>query len=68
MYLTHYLTDLAERMIDCGCCFGHTLVSTHVRRRMAREERVRYHAVQHARAAGNVGVVTRPGAGGAGTC
>ena len=68
MYLTHYLTDLAERVIDSGCCFGHTLVRTHVRQRKARQERVRYHAVQHARAAGNIGIVTRPGAGGAGTC
>jgi len=31
MYLTHYLTDLAERVIDSGCCFGHTLVRTYVR-------------------------------------
>jgi len=60
MYFTHYLTDLAERMIDSGCCFG-AYTRTHVRQRKAREERVRYHAVQHAKAAGNIGIVTSHG-------
>jgi hypothetical protein len=57
-----YLVELAERVIDADRCFAAD-TRTHVSQDEAREERMRYHAVQHAKAAGNVGIATRPAPG-----
>jgi len=61
-HLTHRLVKLAECEIDADRCLG-TNTHVHVLQREARQERPRYHAVQHFKALSNVDTVARAALG-----